>query len=591
MSFYSDASLVFIPSGYKASKAYSAKPTDGTGDLTFTRSNDTATRVGPDGLIEKVRTNLLLQSNTFSTSWANNGSTETSGQAGYDGSNDAWLLTSTTTSSAYIDQSLSTNSVVTLSVYAKANTVDFIELVSIGGAGNPRSWFNLASGSVGTSYDCIDTKIEAVSGATGWYRCSITLSGTIINYRFYAATSDNSTSIGIGDSIYLQDAQVEAGDIATDYIATTSAAVSVGPVANVPRLDYTDSTCPRLLLEPQRTNKQTHSEQINLSNYGSSSGINVTENAGVSPDGYTNADKIIPTTASAFHQLRSSLATSNGYDIVSVFVKASGYNYVQLTSWADPTNYVNFDLTDGTVGTVSVATIYGIQSYGNGWYRVWANVQASGAGMIGIGVITSKTAGWAQSFAGNGTDGVLMWGVQIEAGAYATSYIPTLGAAVTRGADAASKTGISSLIGQTEGVMFIDFVMKNNIASVNRVVSITESNWLSGGSIRIDIQSTNITVDFINNNGSVGSIGFNMVFAQNTRYKIAVAYKTNDCALYMNGTQLGTNTSTGAMPTCSELYLNELGGGFGGPHEATGFNQALLFKTRLSNADLAALTA
>jgi hypothetical protein len=51
--------LVMIPSGYKTDKVYSVKPTDGTGDLTFTRSNDTATRVGPDGLIEKVRTNLV----------------------------------------------------------------------------------------------------------------------------------------------------------------------------------------------------------------------------------------------------------------------------------------------------------------------------------------------------------------------------------------------------------------------------------------------------------------------------------------------------------------------------------------------------
>jgi hypothetical protein len=60
MSYFDDASLVMIPSGYKTSKVYSVKPTDGTGDLAFTRSNDTATRVGPDGLIEKVRTNVAF---------------------------------------------------------------------------------------------------------------------------------------------------------------------------------------------------------------------------------------------------------------------------------------------------------------------------------------------------------------------------------------------------------------------------------------------------------------------------------------------------------------------------------------------------
>ena len=68
MSFFEDASLVLIPSAQKTSKVYSVKPTDGTGDLTFTRTADTATLVGPDGLIEKVRTNVLTYSNTFSDS-------------------------------------------------------------------------------------------------------------------------------------------------------------------------------------------------------------------------------------------------------------------------------------------------------------------------------------------------------------------------------------------------------------------------------------------------------------------------------------------------------------------------------------------
>jgi hypothetical protein len=60
MSFFEDASLVLIPSAQKTSKVYSVKPTDGTGDLTFTRSNDTASRVAPNGLIEKVCGRIVL---------------------------------------------------------------------------------------------------------------------------------------------------------------------------------------------------------------------------------------------------------------------------------------------------------------------------------------------------------------------------------------------------------------------------------------------------------------------------------------------------------------------------------------------------
>ena len=96
MSFFDDASLAFLPSGGagKDGKAYSIKPTDGSGDFTFSRgSNLAATRVGPTGLTEKGRENLLLQSNQFDTTWTNFLiDTPTSGQAGYDGTNNAWLI-------------------------------------------------------------------------------------------------------------------------------------------------------------------------------------------------------------------------------------------------------------------------------------------------------------------------------------------------------------------------------------------------------------------------------------------------------------------------------------------------------------------
>ena len=86
MSLYKDASLVMIPSAYKDGKLYSIRPTDGSGDFTFSRgSNLAATRVDVNGLIEKGRENVLLQSNQFDTTWINSNS-RTGGQAGYDGS-------------------------------------------------------------------------------------------------------------------------------------------------------------------------------------------------------------------------------------------------------------------------------------------------------------------------------------------------------------------------------------------------------------------------------------------------------------------------------------------------------------------------
>ena len=156
MSFYNDASLVFLPSGGagKDTKAYSIKPTNGDGDFTFSRgSNLTATRVDSNGLIEKGRENLLLQSNQFDTTWGTPNTDVTSGESGYDGSSDAWLLEAdVAASSANMNQSASISGVMTASIYAKEGTTNWFRF-SINDSGvNTRAWFNLSgSGAVGTT--------------------------------------------------------------------------------------------------------------------------------------------------------------------------------------------------------------------------------------------------------------------------------------------------------------------------------------------------------------------------------------------------------------------------------------------------------
>ena len=128
MSLFDDASLAMIPSAYKDGKLYSVKPTDGSGDFTFSRgSNLAATRVDVNGLIEKGRENLALQSNSFSTSpWFLQGSASlTSGQSGHDGTNNAWLLSKAADFSR-VEQNIVTSGVWTFSCYAKAGTLDWI---------------------------------------------------------------------------------------------------------------------------------------------------------------------------------------------------------------------------------------------------------------------------------------------------------------------------------------------------------------------------------------------------------------------------------------------------------------------------------
>jgi hypothetical protein len=468
MSYFEDASLVLIPSAQKLSKIYSVKPTDGTGDLTFTRSNDTATRVGPDGLIEKVRTNLiLLQSNTFDTTWANTNTTETSGQTGYDGTNNAWFLTAASTSSAYIEQSIVFTGLSIYSIYLKKGTSDFAAL-TIEGINGGFSYFNLNTGALGSSTG-VTASIQSIGN--GWYRCSISASSTLDGsaVRVYVTDADNSTNVTNGNNILIQAAQLETGDIATDYIATTSAAVSVGPVANVPRLDYLGSSCPRLLLEPQRTNLVFYSEQLN--NAGWAGSAVVTANTAVSPDGFTNADSVMDSATTDYQIIGDPVATTNGTAYTfSFFAKPNGRNFARVLfgNGSFPDNQsAYFNLLTGATSASAYATA-SMVSYGNGW----------------------------------------------EAGAYATSYIPTLGAAVTRGADAASKI-LHLLIGQTEGTLF--FELNLNSLDSNKVIYETRN---SSGTTSFTIR--NFTVGFRAYNNIDAAYPLPTVYGSNNKYVLRV---------------------------------------------------------------------
>jgi hypothetical protein len=175
--------------------------------------------------------------------------------------------------------------VYTYSIYAKANTNNYLCMLAQG-SGSQYAFFNLSTGTVGNSANIDSASIENVGN--GWYRCQIQKSGNGVEMFVFSSNIENLTPTASG-SIYIWGAQFETGDIATDYIATTTAAVSVGPVANLPRLDYLNSSCPRLLLEPQRTNLYQYSEQIDNAGW-TKQGLTITANSAVSPDGYTNAD-------------------------------------------------------------------------------------------------------------------------------------------------------------------------------------------------------------------------------------------------------------------------------------------------------------
>jgi hypothetical protein len=580
MSFYDDASLVVIPSGYKTSKVYAEKPTDGSGDLAFTRTGDTATRVNSAGLIEKVRTNLILQSQTFdNASWGKDTTTVTANaEIAPDGTLTAETMTISTDASRVTQGPTINAGSFTASVYVK--------VISQTTAGDVR-FLGVVDGSV-VSVNFTPTN--------QWIRYAATFTATtqITSLQLRGATG------GFVGTIAIWGFQVEASDFgATAYIPTTTAAVSVGPVANVPRLDYLGSSCPRLLLEPQRTNLALYSEQFNNAAW-TGDRYTITANSVASPDGYTNADTFTATNAADSHNIGPLTLMDLGgvAGTFSVFAKYNGYN-LSLSIAGTSTNWTGcvFDLQNGVAktpqngGAQTVCTSK-IENYGNGWYRcsISYTPYAVGTFYTFIGSVSSANvtlgAYGLNGYTGNGTSGFYLYGAQVEQGAYATSYIPTLSASATRGADACSKTGISSLIGQTEGTIYAEIVRTQSTATDAFWIAINDNsanNWIfigteaTGGRAYVRASNTVIFDQY-----PAISVG---------RHKLAIAYKSGSIAVYIDGTQLFTSSATFTIGSLTGLNL-------GSPSATTvsdvstagAVNQALLFKTRLTNAELATLT-
>lgn len=234
----------------------------------------------------------------------------------------------------------------------------------------------------------------------------------------------------------------------------------------------------------------------------------------------------------------------------------------------------------GTNQTVIVGNVpYTISFYGSGTVALSGTHTAS---VVGLGTARktytfTPTAGiLIVNIAGTITN------IQLEAGSFSTSYIPTTSASVTRNADVISKTGISSLIGQTEGVLFLDYQPLNVVDAypIDFQLQYNGDNAVNGVTIYHAGNTPAITVR------SGGSDIFSATLTATTvgtRNKIAIAYKNNSFAVYQNGV-LKASQSTGIVPA----ILNEIRISDGNRNYS--INSASVWKTRLTNTQLAELT-
>ena len=384
-------------------------------------------------------------------------------------------------------------------------------------------------------------------------------------------------SDGTGDMTFTR-----AGDTAT---RVNSSGVIETVLANKPRLDYTDGSCPKVLIEPQRTNLVIRSSEFDNA-YWDKSSSTLTSNTVVSPDGTSNADTLNTTNAANYSLIRGSvnLTIATVYT-ASIFVKKSNYRYLGFRFiYTSGTLYNLYDFDTNTV-TNTNNSVYPIkiQNYANGWVRLSITGLALGTSSVfdiayvnSSGLVTSSPIGTEQFY---------IYGAQVEAGDFASSYIPTTIATVTRNADTCSKTGIASLIGSTEGTIYLQI---QALANYNDFKRISLSDGTNNNKISIGYNTTNQIQVVVSIGGSL-IILFNVTTTITNNTKIAFRYKSANYALFINGVKVSTSTSSSAF-SASVLTGIYFADGDNGLKYDGKLSNLSLWKTALSDSELITLT-
>lgn len=634
--------------------------------ITFTRAS-TATRVRQDGLIEVVasgspridfdpatdvckgllieeqRTNLLTYSENFdNAAWLKYNATITANATtAPDGTTtaDTWIEDTSATTQKYMrTPSTVVAGTYTMSCFVKAASGTRYFAMYFYDSTLPavyRSIFDVSSGAVTYNYNGAVGSI--VPYGNGWYRCIMT--ATVTNtISSYVSISNSSTSnagyTGDGTSgIYIWGAQLEVGSFATSYIPSSdtftsraSTATYVGSngliqsaLINVARYDYNPvnlALAPKLLLESASTNLLTYSEQFDNAVW-TTLRATIISNAAVAPDGTNTADKLVEDTQTGAHRTGKgsySFIVSTTY-CLSVYVKAAerstgtlGLGNGIALFGTGGNAFAHYDLIAGTcVISSSNASSAGIQNISNGWFRVWvvATCTTAGSDTCFATFLRDGTA-TTTVYTGDGTSGIYIWGAQLEASSFPTSYIPTVASQVTRAADISSSaqttrvadnavmtgTNFSSWYNQTEGAFLV-----NAYSPADRATS---------GSFRSLLQAVKYatynsdSLLFMKNSVGQGQVAFRSNFTTDvaltspvyglTTIKAAGSYALNNFNYCANGSDVYTDTLGNIPVNVDRLILGAVGDNNVSGNLNGHISKLSYYPKRLTNSELQALT-
>ena len=490
-------SLFMIPSAVSSGKVHSVFPNSTDADFDFNRDSD-ATRVNSEGLIERVGYygSELVTNGDFSNGTNNWSFTDANGQVGsYFSRNEVCEIDFTNTSTIYASQS----SILSNSKSYKI-TLDYY-IPSTNASAN---YIQVRLGTT-SSTSALTPNLNVLDNWT-----SATLYGVSNGTDLYIYTPSGA----IGDKFYIDNVSVV--EITGDR-ARLNYEIEGGLV----------NTKPSLLLEPQSTNLVTYSEDF--SQWVVDGQASISSNSIISPDGTRNSDKLIAGTTSGRQAIKFSVSQT-GNLAFSIFAKKEEYSAIQLSDAQNASAFANFNLETGVVGSTGVYTA-SMVDMGNDWYRCIITWNASVAiNAIRVGIVTTATSARVEQFAGNGINGLYIYGAQLEQLSYATSYIPTNGSTQTRAAETCNGAGTSSILPSEEGILYAEIAALES--PTTSALDISISNGATTNYVRLEyytdgkIYGTIYDGSFAAGSATVTQTNFN---------KIAVQWKSSGSKFALNG--------------------------------------------------------
>jgi len=328
-----------------------------------------------------------------------------------------------------------------------------------------------------------------------------------------------------------------------------SSGIVEGVNANLPRFDYDPATLAArgLLIEETRVNLFLQSSDTTQSDW--IKALVSVSTTTTSPDGTSNAYKVSEnSTATDDFYLRQNASSPAGSHTLSFFAKKAERDVI-FASLDGASNIKWFDLTNGTTGGTGGGTSR-IIAYPNGWYRCEYAFTTSSGTLNNFLFLSNTTS--AITHTGSVGSGLFIWGAQLEAGAFATSYIPTTTTSVTRNADVVTMTGtnFSSWYNASEGAFAAWFS------------SAYASPGILGDQSAASALIYSSSLDAKTFNGSSG-LAANGTFSINTVSKCVLAYSASGRSIALNGNATAQDANTLQAVTSIELgrtflsvYLN-----------------------------------